>query len=261
MTPSRAAVAAALHSVFGEGRPVLEAWDKGLKGEEGPFAQALLGLCLRRWGRLNAWITPRLADPSRSLPLGTRIALAQGLASLAWLPGVATHAAVNEAVVLVEDRPLGFPPHKGMVNALLRKASKDRDALRAELEAFPSALDRPGRTDDLLKAALAPHGCEGELEHLWTHLQQVPRPAFLALDGAPLPEGLVPDPTVAGALHLEEGSAFPRPWLKAGHGMVQDRSSQALMAFQWEGKPGRIADLCAAPGGKTTALGKRYPEA
>ena len=43
--------------------------------------------------------------------------------------------------------------------------------------------------------------------------------------------------------------------------MVQDRSSQALMAFAWEGAPRRILDACAAPGGKTSALAARYPGA
>jgi 16S rRNA (cytosine967-C5)-methyltransferase len=43
--------------------------------------------------------------------------------------------------------------------------------------------------------------------------------------------------------------------------MVQDLSSQALMAFSWGGNPARILDACAAPGGKTTALARRWPEA
>jgi 16S rRNA (cytosine967-C5)-methyltransferase len=43
--------------------------------------------------------------------------------------------------------------------------------------------------------------------------------------------------------------------------MVQDHSSQALMAFTWDRPVGRIADLCAAPGGKTTTLALRWPGA
>jgi 16S rRNA (cytosine967-C5)-methyltransferase len=41
--------------------------------------------------------------------------------------------------------------------------------------------------------------------------------------------------------------------------MVQDRSSQALLAYTWERTPTRILDACAAPGGKTTALALRHP--
>jgi 16S rRNA (cytosine967-C5)-methyltransferase len=43
--------------------------------------------------------------------------------------------------------------------------------------------------------------------------------------------------------------------------MVQDRSSQALLAYQWERPVTRILDACAAPGGKTTTLARRHPGA
>jgi 16S rRNA (cytosine967-C5)-methyltransferase len=258
-TPARLHVAHALHEVFGEGGRVPDFWDRDL-GEDAGLAQAMLGLCLRRWGRLQAWVTPKLKDPARGVPLGTKVALAMGLAQLAWLPGVSDHAAVNESVELAMTRDLGFPPHKGLVNALLRRAAKDRGGLAAELEAFPPALDRSPAVERALKAALAPHGAEGEVEALWSRLQQPPRPAFRALGGDP-PAGVVADPDLAGCLRLEPGAAFPRPWLEASGGMVQDRSSQALLAYHWDRPVTRILDACAAPGGKTTALALRHPGA
>ncbi len=258
-TPARIHVAHALHEVFGEGGRVPDVWDRGL-GEDATLAQALLGLCLRRWGRLQAWVKPNLKDSARGIPLGTRVALAMGLAQLAWLPGVSDHAAVNESVELAGDRELGFVPHKGLVNAILRRAAKYRVALAAALDALPPALDRAPAVERALQAALAPHGAEGELEPLWQKLQQPPRPAFRQLMG-PLPEGLVDDPDLAGCLRLEEGASFPRTWLESGAGMVQDRSSQALLAYEWNQPVTRILDACAAPGGKTTALAIRHSEA
>lgn len=260
-TESRNRAAIALQGVFGRSYRVPEAWDEGLSTEDAALAQAILGLCLRHWGRLNAWIRPRLKTPGRELPLGSRVALAQGLAQLAWLPGVSTHAAVNESVLLAADPELGFPPHKGLTNALLRQASKDRTALKAELESLPAALDRSPFVEAALRAALAPRGMEAQTEALWHSLQQPPRPSFRALSEAPLPEGLEPDPVFPQALRLAPGSPFPRAWLVQGQGMVQDLSSQALMAFAWEGEPARILDACAAPGGKTTALARRWPQA
>jgi 16S rRNA (cytosine967-C5)-methyltransferase len=258
-TPARIHVAHALHEVFGEGGRVPDIWDRDL-GEDAGLAQAMLGLCLRRWGRLQAWVQPKLKDPARGVPLGTKVALAMGLAQLAWLPGVSDHAAVNESVELAANRELGFVPHKGLVNALLRRAAKDRAALAAELEALPAALDRTPAADRALGAALTPHGATTETESLWARLQQPPRPTFRQLKGD-LPEGLVPDPELPGCLRLEDDAPFPRPWLEASGGMVQDRSSQALLAYAWERPVQRILDACAAPGGKTTALALRHPGA
>ena len=258
-TPARLHVAHALHEVFGERGRVPDIWDRDL-GEDAHLAQALLGLCLRRWGRLQAWVQPKLKDPDRGVPLGTRVTLAMGLAQLAWLPGVSDHAAVNESVDLAANRELGFVPHKGLVNAILRVAAKDRTALAAELDALPAALDRGPAAERALKAALAPHHAEGELEGLWTRLQQPPRPDFRRLKGE-VPEGLVPVATLPGCLRLEEGAPFPRPWLESAGGMVQDRSSQALLAYAWDGPVTRILDACAAPGGKTTTLALRHPGA
>jgi 16S rRNA (cytosine967-C5)-methyltransferase len=258
-TPARIHVAHALHEVFGEGGRVPDIWDRDL-GEDAHLAQALLGLCLRRWGRLQAWVKPQLKDPDRGVPLGTRISLAMGLAQLAWLPGVSDHAAVNESVALAANSDLGFLPHKGLVNALLRRAAKARGHLAAELDALPEALDRSPVAERTLNAALAPHRAESDLGALWTRLQQPPRPAFRRLKGG-VPEGLVAEVDLPGCLRLAEGTPFPRPWLESGEGMVQDRSSQALLGYAWARPIRRILDVCAAPGGKTTALAQRHPDA
>lgn len=260
-TESRRRVARALHGVFGRGARVPDAWDQGLGREDAAFAQALLGLCLRRWGRLQAWVRPRLTRPDRGIPLGSEVALALGLAQLAWMDGVTDHAAVHETVTLAGDAQLGFPPHRGLVNAILRAAARNRLTLRAELEALPAQLDRPPFAERALAAALAPHGAGESLEALWARLQNPPRPCFRALDADPLPEGLEPHPALAGALRLGAGAPFPWAWLASGSGMVQDLSSQALLAFPWSGTPQRILDACAAPGGKTTALARRWPDA
>lgn len=256
-TDARRAAAQALHCVFGKGRRVPEDWDAGLSSEDAGLAQAMLGLALKRWGRLQAWTSPLLKDPDRGLPLGTQVALALGLVQLAWLGGVAAHAAVNEAVDLVSERELGFPPHRGLVNALLRKACADRPALMRGLEDLPARLDRSPFADRVLDAAA---GSDGERrEALWARLQQPPRAGFRCLRGE-IPPELEADPDLDGCLRLRAGAAFPHEWLVQGEGLVQDRSSQALMNFHWEGThPARILDACAAPGGKTAALALRFP--
>jgi len=270
-TPSRIAVARTLHLVFGEGERVPEAWDAGLATGDAGLANAMLGLCLRRWGTLQGFLQPQLKDPARGLPLGTQVALAIGLAQLAWLPGVTDHAAVNESVELATSREVGFPPHKGLVNAILRRAAKDRAALRDGLEAQAPGLDRTPFSNRVLRAALAPRGGEG-LEPLWRRLQAPPRPHFRTLREDPPPPGLEPlgGPAAPealgglaprGALGLAADAPFPSAWLAQGAGMVQDLSSQALLDFQWDHPVTRMLDACSAPGGKATVLGRRFPRA
>lgn len=257
-TQSRICVAQTLHAVFGQGSRVPDTWDADLSREDAAFAGALLGLCLRHWGKLQAYVRPRLKNPDRGLPLGTQVVLAMGLAQLAWLQGVSNHAAVHEGAELAKDRAWGFPPHLGLVNALLRAGARDREGLRQELEALPASLDRSPFVEKLLRDALHPWGINDH-EALWARLQVPPSPCFRQVKPGPLPEGLVEDPNLAGCLVLSEKADFPREWLVSGAGMVQDRSSQALMSFTWDRPVSRILDVCAAPGGKTTALAMRWP--
>jgi len=257
-TQSRRAVARALHAVFARRERVPERWDQNLSGADAALAQALLGASLRGWGAMQAWARPKLKDPRRGLPAGSQVALAIGLAQLAWLEGVAPHAAVNESVELAADGELGFPPHKGLVNALLRQAAKDLPRLHAELDAL-GGEDFTEFAAWAMESALAPRGQEARASEAWARIHREPRLAFRALRGD-APEGLAEDPALAGCLRLAAGAAFPLEWLKRGDGMVQDASSQALMTFQWTHPAARILDACAAPGGKTTALGLRFPE-
>lgn|GEM_PF-413309 len=269
-TPSLTSAANALHDVFGMGRRVSEGWNAGLSPADAKLAHAVLGLCIRKWGRLNAWYSPRLKDTSRGIPVRTQIALSIGLAQLAWLAGVAVHAAVAESVELLSDPKKGFPQHKGLANAILRSACKDRQQLAAELDSMSAELDRTPFTKYLLKAALQDGDVSENKEKtdiLWNKLQQPQSPAFVLLDGLP-PDGLVPDAQFPRALRLLPTAQFPRKWLQSGKGLVQDISSQALMSFDWPlqdnhsaDKPGRIVDLCAAPGGKTTSLAQKFPGA
>lgn len=261
ITPSRRAVALALHGVFGRAERVPDIWNDGLSAEDARFAQALLALCLRAWGRLQAHAKPQFQQQDRGIPLGTQVALAMGFAQLAWMGGVESFAAVDQSVELVADQELGFRPHRGLVNAILRRASKNREALTAALAQLPAALDRTWFTERLLEEALTPFGATEAKEALWTRLLIPHDPAFRAVAPGTEPEDLEPDGEVAGCLRLREGGTFPRSWLVGGGGMVQDRSSQALLNFQWDRPVRQILDACAAPGGKTTNLMLRFPEA
>jgi 16S rRNA (cytosine967-C5)-methyltransferase len=127
-----------------------------------------------------------------------------------------------------------------------------------ELEDLPAHLDRSPFVEQVLDAAVGSEPTRRE--SLWRRLQEPPRPTFRHLRGE-VPAGLEPDLALDGCLRLGAAEAFPHEWLGRGEGLVQDRSSQALMAFRCDPAPARILDACAAPGGKTATLIQRFPDA
>ncbi|MCL1893070.1 MAG: hypothetical protein FWG02_02380 [Holophagaceae bacterium] len=262
-TPTLLSAANALYDVFGNRHRVRDDWNRKLSSENARLARAVLGLCLRKWGRLNTWYAPKLKDSARGLPIRTQIALSIGLAQLAWLPGVPVHAAVAESVELLSDPKNGFPPHKGLANAILRSASKDRPALTESIDSLPTKLDCTPYTEKLLRDALQGQYLPKNVEKLWKKLQLPPVHGFVTIRGNP-PDSLCPNPHFPKALWLQPERDFPLDWLKSGCGMVQDISSQAVMDFCLPSdypEPKRILDLCAAPGGKTTSLRQMFPHA
>jgi 16S rRNA (cytosine967-C5)-methyltransferase len=166
-------------------------------------------------------------------------------------------------VELLTHKDIGFKPHKGLVNAILRQACKDRGGLAAELDSLPAQLDRSPFAEKLLKAALGDRRTPENAEALWARLQQPSSPAFVALRGD-VPDGFERDAQFPDAWRITPRTRFPREWLVSGAGMAQDISSQVLMVFRWStetAEPRRILDVCAAPGGKTTTLARRWPQA
>jgi 16S rRNA (cytosine967-C5)-methyltransferase len=199
-------------------------------------AHRLAAAVLRRMGTLDAVLEPFLR---KEPPEPVRNILRIGAAGLLLLdtPG---HAAVATAVTLAKRR--GLAPFAGLINAVLRKV----------------ATAGPGALDDLDSARLDTPAW------LWTAWGQSARAIATAHQSeAPLDITLKPGiaPPEGGTL-LPTGSVrFPAgtkvsdiPGFEAGDLWVQDAAA-ALPAQLLAARPGeRIADLCAAPGGKTAQL-------
>jgi 16S rRNA (cytosine967-C5)-methyltransferase len=148
------------------------------------------------------------------------------------------------------------------VNALLRHAARNRSNLAQTIDAYPHYLDQSLFTKHALRHALGPDFSPIHAQDVWRHWNQPPRFYFRVLDRThPIPEGFIPDGTLPNCWRLTEGAPFPTAWLADHHGMVQDRSSQALLSFNWDRPVRTMLDLCAAPGGKSTGLKLNYPEA
>jgi 16S rRNA (cytosine967-C5)-methyltransferase len=164
---------------------------------------------------------------------------------------VADHAAVGETVALATGVRVG--PHKGLLNAVLRRLSREGRAL---VEAQDAAkLNTPGW---LWKRWCKAYGEPVARDLATQHMSEPPLdiavadPARRDHWAAELGAEVLP----TGTLRLTGGTGDVRrlPGYDAGEWWVQDAAA-ALPARLLGDVSGReVLDLCAAPGGKTAQL-------
>ena len=199
-------------------------------------AHRLAAATLRRLGSLDAAVEPFLR---RAPPAPVRHVLRLGAAGLLLLD-LPAYAAVATAVALV--RALGFGPFAGLVNAVLRRLAAIGPAALAEFDA--PRLDTPGwlwaTWGQNARAIAAAHAREPPLDLTLRPGAAVPEGATL------LPTGTVrfPPGTLVTALAGFAGGDF---W-------VQDVAASMPARLLAPESHERVADLCAAPGGKTAQL-------
>ena len=199
-------------------------------------AHRLAAAVLRRLGSLDAVLEPFL---NRAPPDGVRHILRLGAAGLLLL-GTPAHAAVGTAVDLARSRRLN--PFAGLVNAVLRRVG----------EAGPAALDALDAprldTPPWLWASWGAHA----RVIAEAHAKEAPLDVTLR-PGAEVPPGAVVLPN--GSARLPAGTrVMELPGFAEGAFWVQDAAA-ALPARLLGVQAGeRVADLCAAPGGKTAQL-------
>ncbi len=199
-------------------------------------AHRLTAAVLRRLGTLDAVLEPFLR---RAPPPPVQNALRLGAAGLLLL-ATPRHAAVATAVALTRRR--GFPPFCPLVNAVLRRLAAVGPAALEGLDG--PRLDTPPwlwtSWGARARAIAESHAIEPPLD--------------LSLrPGAPAPTGTRLLPT--GSVRLPPGTLVAAlPGFAAGDFWVQDAAA-AMPARLLAPRPGeRVADLCAAPGGKTAQL-------
>jgi 16S rRNA (cytosine967-C5)-methyltransferase len=236
--PTRESAFDLLTAVLERHRPLEEALDvlPAQEARDRAAAHRLAAAVLRRMGTLDAVLEPFLR---KEPPDPVRNVLRIGAAGLLLLE-TPSHAAVATAVSLTKRR--GLTPFAGLVNAVLRKvATEGADAI-ADLD--PARLDTPS--------------------WLWTswgtsaraiamaHQTEAPLDVTLKPGVAP-PNGGIPLPT--GSVRFPAGTRVSEiPGFDAGDLWVQDAAA-SLPARLLAAQPGEhIADLCAAPGGKTAQL-------
>lgn len=218
----------------------LEARDRG-------FARLLTATVLRRLGQIDAAIDARL---ERKLPAKRAVArdiLRLGVAQIGFLE-LAPHAAVDTSVALA--RACGQAGLTGLVNALLRRVA----------EAGPLPKDDPEHLnvpDWLWQSWAVAYGAETASAIARANLAEAPLditvkdPDTAARQAEALDAEILP----TGSLRRRAGGdPAALPGFTEGEWWVQDAAS-ALPARLLGAVSGlRVADLCAAPGGKTMQL-------
>ena len=232
-----------LCAVLDRHRPLDEALDAapvlsrgGAEPRDRAAAHRLAAAVLRRLGSLDAVIEPFL---TRAPPDTVRHILRMGAAGLLLLETPA-HAAVGTAVDLARARKLA--PFAGLVNAVLRRVA----------EAGPAALDQlDGPRLDTPAWLWSSWGPDARAI-AEAHTREAPLDLTLRPTFEPPPGGeLLP----TGSFRFPPGTRVTElAGFEQGHFWVQDAAA-ALPAQLLAPCPGeRIADLCAAPGGKTAQL-------
>ncbi len=236
--PTRDAAFDLLAAVFERHRPLEEALDAlpPMDARDRAAGHRLAAAVLRRAGSLDAAMEPWLR---KAPPPPVRQILRLGAAGVLLLETPA-HAAVATAVALARRR--GLAPFAGLVNAVLRRVAAAGPALLDALDG--PRLDTPG----WLWSAWG-----REARAIATaHLSEAPLDLSLAPGAQPPPGG---EELPTGSWRYPAGTRVPDlPGYAAGAFWVQDAAA-CLPALLLAARPGeRIADIGAAPGGKTAQL-------
>ncbi len=258
----RARAARVLAAVLGEGRSLKAVLGSVLPSVPDSRDRALLeAICfgaLRHRRRYEFALSQWLAKPLAARDYPVHCLLLVGLAQLDAL-GLPAHAAVGATAEATRD--LGRPPLVGLVNALLRRASR---------EPLPVSSDPAIATShpDWLVQRLAADWPDDVAAMLETNNRPAPmwlrvNPGQLGIDRllrSLREDGLVasPSPLLVNAARLDDPIPVDRlPFWHTGALSVQDGAAQ-LAVLALDPKPDdRVLDACAAPGGKTTQIAER----
>jgi len=167
-----------------------------------------------------------------------------------WLVflGTPPHAAVDTSVRLVEDA--GLHHLKGLVNAVLRRISRDGDALLVDRD--PARLNTPRW---LWENWIHAYGEDTTRAIASAHLHEAPLDITVRRDADHWAGQLEAEKLPTGTLRRKGGGHIAElPGFAEGIWWVQDAAAALPARLLGDVTDKRVADLCAAPGGKTMQL-------
>jgi 16S rRNA (cytosine967-C5)-methyltransferase len=247
--PARSAALAIVSGVLRQRRPLDSQLEqlKGLSARDAGFARALASQTLRHLGLLDAVLREFIEKPLASHKAGSASEiLLLGACELLILK-VAPHAAVDAAnqLAVKDSKAVHFKP---LINAVLRRASREGEAILANLDA-----PRLCTPDWLWTRWVARYGEEITRAIANAHLRQASLDIVLKSADASAPDSLFGNVRRLSV----EGRVEDLPDFAEGAWWVQDAAASlpALLLGDVAGK--KLIDLCAAPGGKTMQLAAR----
>lgn len=224
-----------------------------LEGRDRGFAHLMVGYVLRHLPRLDAAIAAFMTQEKPLSPPMLAHVLRLGLAQL-WLADVPPHAAVSATVDAAVV--LGLNRQKNLVNALLRRAGREGPHVLPPVDAsahFPLWMTQ-GWAENF--------GAEHVAAIATASLTQAPLDLCLRDDTqtdeyVSLLGGISFGP---GHVRLPDASGVSVPELPGyaeGAWWVQDFAASLPVRLMGDVSGMVVADLCAAPGGKTMQLAAR----
>jgi 16S rRNA (cytosine967-C5)-methyltransferase len=202
---------------------------------------------------LNSWLQKPLGEKDGDL----RALLLVGFAQLDAM-GLPAHAALSATVEAT--RALGRPHQAGMVNALLRRATREGFPESDPAASWPAWLRRKVELD-WGDRATAIFEASAHAAPLWLRVNRAKgtRDGYAlrlqAVDIESLAEG-----SLADALRIDSPVAvYALPGFAEGEVSVQDGSAQQVADALAPAPGARVLDACAAPGGKAAHLLERDP--
>jgi 16S rRNA (cytosine967-C5)-methyltransferase len=240
-----------------------------LSGPDRAFATELVYGTLRWRGRIDHLLRRCLdRDLDRLEPL-VATALRLGAYQILFADRVPASAAVDESVRCV--RALGAERSTGLVNAVLRRLAREHGDI-----ALPALVDDP--LGHLMYALSLPQWIAArfiesfgpeEAALLAAACNEAPPLTVRANPLAVSRDALLGElsqryPEARPCAHAPDGISLGRrgnpsldPAFRAGRFTVQDEASQLVVALLDPSAGERVLDVCAAPGGKATAIAER----
>ena len=254
--PARRAAVELLVAVLQKKQPLDDILGRSLdRGSMGDLPQrdrglvrAIVGASLRRKGQLDhvlgTFLERGMPDKSGTLcPI-----LLSAAAQLIFLK-TPPHAAIDLAVTLAQSDPRAKRYDK-LVNAVLRRVASDGEAIAASLDAARV------NTPDWLWSRWAAFWGEARAHDIAaSHLVEPPLDLSVKQDAVAWAEKLNGIPLSTGTIRVAaHGPVTALPGYDEGAWWVQDAAAALPAKLLGEVSGLSVADLCAAPGGKTAQL-------